>query len=99
NQGGQPASAVRIGEWKLIQFFEDNHFELYDVSKDESEKNDLSAKMTEKVAELKKKLEDWQKSVDARFPTPNPDWDPNAPPEKPTKKAAEKEAAVLKSEP
>jgi arylsulfatase A-like enzyme len=100
NQGGQPASAVRVGQWKLIQFFEDNHFELYDLSKDEVEKNDLSAKMPDKVAELKKKLEDWQKSVGAKFPTPNPDWDPNAPAEKPKKNAGKKkEAALLNDEP
>lgn len=104
NQGGQPASAVRVGNWKLIQFFEDNHFELFDLSKDEAEKNDLAGKMPDKVAELRKRLEDWQKSVGARFPTPNSNWDPNAPAEKPKKNnagknAAKEQSAVLDDEP
>jgi arylsulfatase A-like enzyme len=100
NQGGQSASAVRFGSLKLIQFFEDDHLELYDIAKDEREQHDLAKEMPEKVAELKKRLDEWRTSVNARFPTPNPNWDPNAPPEKPKKNAAaKKEAALLNDEP
>jgi hypothetical protein len=37
NQGGSPGSAVRMGDYKLIRFFEDGHEELYDLSADISE--------------------------------------------------------------
>lgn len=72
NQGGSPSAAVRYGDWKLIEFFEDNHVELYNLKIDISEKNDLSTTMPEKVKELRDMLHNWQKSVEARFPTPNP---------------------------
>ncbi|MGB2820458.1 MAG: sulfatase, partial [Phycisphaerae bacterium] len=73
-QGGRPACAVRAGDYKLLEFFEDRHVELYDVRKDIGERNDLAARMPEKAAELRKMLGEWLKSVDAKMPTPNPQW-------------------------
>ncbi len=61
----------------MIEFYEDNHIELYNLKEDISEKNDLSKKMPEKVAELCKMLHDWRREVEARMPTLNPDYDPN----------------------
>jgi len=73
NQGGRPGSAVRLGDWKLIEFFEDHSLELYDLRNDLGEQHDLASERPEKVRELAALLHDWQKSVHARFPSPNPD--------------------------
>jgi len=76
NQGGSPGGAVRSGDYKLIEFYEDNHLELYNLKKDIGEKNNLADKMPGKVSELHKMLTDWRKDVDAQMPTPNPDYKP-----------------------
>jgi len=72
NQGGSPGSALRCGKYKLIEFFEDNHIELYDLSQDIGERKNLSKKIPEKAAELKEKLHSWRENVGALMPTPNP---------------------------
>jgi len=71
-----PAAAIRQGNYKLIEFFEDDHLELYNLKTDISEKNNLVAKMPQKAAQLQRKLTAWRKSVGAKMPTPNPDFDP-----------------------
>ena len=76
NQGGRPGSAVRAGDYKLIEFFEDKSVELYNLKDDIGEKNDLAAKMPEKVAELRRMLRAWRKEVDAKMMKPNPRWKP-----------------------
>ncbi len=80
--GATPYSAVREGDWKLIQFFEDMHTELYHLSEDPLEAHNLAAAEPAKVAALLAKLDAWRKEVGAQFPTPNPNYDPtkNAPP-------------------
>jgi len=52
---------------------------LYNLKNDLSETIDLAVQMPEKAAELRRKLDDWRKSVGAQMPTPNPDYDPTAP--------------------
>ena len=69
-----PAGAIRNGRYKLIEFFEDNHIELYDLNTDIGEENNLASEMPEKVAELKTKLYNWRKTIGARMPT---NWDEN----------------------
>ncbi|NIA15535.1 MAG: sulfatase-like hydrolase/transferase [Nitrospiraceae bacterium] len=72
NQGGSPSAAVRLGDWKLIEFFEDKHVELYNLADDIGEERDLAEGMPGKIKALASMLHAWQKDVDARFPTPNP---------------------------
>lgn len=72
NQGGSPGGAIREGDWKLIEFFEDGRFELYNLREDIGETNNLAPAMPEKVQELAEKLHAWQEETNARFPTPNP---------------------------
>lgn len=74
NQGGTPGSSIRYGKWKLIEFYEDMRYELYDLENDISETNDLSDSYPEKRDELKNLLEDWKKSIGAKIPKRNPDW-------------------------
>jgi arylsulfatase A-like enzyme len=66
-----PAGAIRSGDWKLIEFYEDGKEELYDLRTDESQRSNLAEKKTEKVAELSAKLVAWRKAVSAPMPTPN----------------------------
>jgi arylsulfatase A-like enzyme len=75
NQGGRPGSAVRCGDWKLIEFFEDGRLELYDMQTDLGETRNLAGQYGAKTAELHLMLQDWRKSVGARLPTPNPNRD------------------------
>ena len=75
----KPSSAIRKGNWKLIEFFETGKPELYDLSSDPSETKDLSGANTEKTALLLKDLHDWQKETGATIPSGlNPNYDPNA---------------------
>jgi len=74
--GATPCGAVRKGDFKLIEFYEDGHVELYNLKDDIGEQHDLAAEMPEKAAELRKMLADWRKAVNAQMPTPNPNYDP-----------------------
>jgi arylsulfatase A len=76
NQGGRPSGAIRQGDFKLIEFFEDGKLELYNLQDDLGEQNTLAAKMLEKTLELHRMLVAWRKSVDAQMPTRNPRYDP-----------------------
>jgi arylsulfatase A-like enzyme len=76
NQGGKPGAAVRMGDMKLIEFFEGPTVELYDLSADPGETRDLSSEYPEKAEELSAMLHRWQSEVDAEGMDPNPGWDP-----------------------
>ncbi len=69
-----PVSAVRSGDWKLLEYFEDDHVELYDLGKDLGEQNDLASSMPDRAESLRKQLHTWRESVGARVPVPNPDF-------------------------
>ncbi len=74
--GSGPHGVVRDGDLKLIEYFEDNRVELYDLAKDPGEANDLAATQPGVAKRLKQQLHAWRKSIDAQMPTPNPDYDP-----------------------
>lgn len=74
--GSTPSGAIRAGDYKLIEWFEDGRMELYNLAEDLSETDDLAGRMPEKVEELSEMLWIWRGSVDARMPVPNPDWRP-----------------------
>jgi arylsulfatase A len=71
-----PAGAIRTGNWKLIEFFEEDKVELYNLEGDVGEKNNRTAKMPEKARQLRRRLAAWRRSVGAEMPVPNPDFDP-----------------------
>ena len=73
---GEPASAIRKGDWKLIHNLVDNTTELYNLLEDIGESNDLTHKNPIKSAELLAELNAWRKDTEARFPVKNPDFDP-----------------------
>ena len=74
----KPGAAIRDGDWKLIEFYEYDNVELYNLAKDPGEQHDLSASMPEKTAELRQKLRAWQKEMHAKMPEPNPNYRPRA---------------------
>ena len=74
NQHGVPASAVRDGDFKLIEWFEDHRVELYNLREDVGEQHDLAAQMPEKAAALRAELRVWRESVNAKLPVPNPHY-------------------------
>lgn len=85
NQGGAPYGAIRDGDWKLIEWYENGALELYNISRDIGEKHDLVAQQPDKVKELHVKLIAWRQEVGALMPTPNPNFDPQAKPQTPKK--------------
>jgi arylsulfatase A-like enzyme len=76
NHGAQsPGGAVRVGNYKLIEYYENNTVQLFDLQNDPSEQHDLSHTSPDKIQELTALLHDWRKNVNAEMPTPNPDYD------------------------
>ena len=72
--GGRPSAAIREGDWKLIEFFEDNRVELYNLVKDSEEQHELSKTRPEITAKLINKLKNWYVATDATFPSLNPNF-------------------------
>lgn len=74
HEGDAPYSAVRLGDWKLIEFFENNSFELYNLKDDIAESKNLATIQPQKVKELKRILDKWRKTTNAQIPTLNPNY-------------------------
>ena len=77
NQGGDPSSIIRNGDWKLIQYYEDNKNELYNLKADPYEKNNLTETYPELSLDLYHNLKNWLESVDAKYPQSDPEFDAN----------------------
>jgi arylsulfatase A-like enzyme len=75
NQGGAPGSALRDGDWKLIEWYEDERRELFNLREDPEERRDRAAEMPAKVKELAGRLETWRKETGALAPTRNNNYD------------------------
>ena len=75
--GDGPYSAVRSGDWRLIEFHEDNRLELYNLAEDLGERNDLALKKPKLANSLRSKLAAWRSAVNAQMPTLNPKFDPD----------------------
>lgn len=67
-----PVSLIQSGDWKLMEFFEDGHLELYNLRDDIGETRNLAGEMPDKARELQARLAAWRKEVKAPMPTPNP---------------------------
>ena len=80
NQGGMPGGAIRMGDYKLLERYEDGRVHLYNLNKDIGEQNDLSAAEPNRAARMRTKLHRWYKEVDAKFLRPIEDgpkpWHP-----------------------
>lgn len=78
NQGGEPHAVLRQGKWKLIHYWEDDRDELYDLSTDLAEQNDLAASQPDITREMRKQLLNWLEQANATYPTPDSLFNPAA---------------------
>lgn len=69
NQGGFPGGAVRDGDFKLVERYEDGRVHLYNLKNDIGESKDLADDMPKRVNQMRKRLHAWYQSVDAHFLT------------------------------
>lgn len=74
NQGGTPGASMRLGDYKLIEFFEDGRLELYNLVEDISEESDLADAMPELTSRMHGMLKAWQEDVEAIMPEVNPEY-------------------------
>ena len=91
----RPSGAVRAGDWKLIEFYEDMRVELFNLKDDLGETHDLATARPEKTGELRALLHRWRLSVDAQMPPPNPNYRPAKPSEPGQQKKQRAEKALL----
>ena len=73
---GTPCSAMRKGDYKLLEFLEDGHLELYHLKTDIGETRNLVEQEPEKARILYDMLKHWRESVDAQMPRKNPNYKP-----------------------
>ena len=76
NQGGRPGGAVRVGDWKMIENYEDGRLELYNLASDRGETNNLAFTQSGRVAEMRGQLEAYRRATGAQENTINPDYSP-----------------------
>ena len=67
NQGGIPGGAIRMGDYKLIERYEDGRVHLYHLKQDPGEREDLGQQQPKRVADMRDRLHRWYREVDARF--------------------------------
>ena len=75
NAGSPPMGAIRKGPWKLLEFFEDSHVELYNLEADPGESVDLAKTDPRRARSMREELAAWRDSVGASLPLPNPEFD------------------------
>jgi len=75
NQGGRPSGAFRVGDWKLVENYEDGSVELYELDADPSESSNLAAEQPERVQAMLEKMRDWRYSIGAQECSINEDFD------------------------
>ena len=69
-QGGFPGGAVRMGDWKLIERYEDGRVHLYNLRDDVGEKRDRAAEQPARVTEMRARLHAWYRETGAKFLEP-----------------------------
>jgi len=76
SSGATPYSAIRRGDWRLIEFHEDGRRELYDLKTDPEEKLDRVRDKASIAKDLSSRLAAWRTRMGAQMPSPNPNFDP-----------------------
>ncbi len=79
-QRDTPHSAILLGDYKLIRFYETGESYLYNLANDLKESKDLSETLPEKADELNALLTAYLDAVDAKLPQLNPKYDPSKSP-------------------
>ncbi len=68
-----PVGVVQSGDWKLMEYYEDRHLELYNLAEDLGETRNLAAEQPDKAREMQERLAAWRTAIHAKMPMPNPD--------------------------
>ncbi len=76
NQGSRPTGALRNANWMLVEFYDDQIVELYDLSTDMRERENVAAQHPDRVAKMRTALAAWRRDVGAQDNRPNPEFDP-----------------------
>jgi hypothetical protein len=76
NQGSRPSGAVRDGHWMLVEYYDEEKAELYDLRTDIGETQDLAGSQPGRVSRMRAALAEWRRTVNAQSNTPNPHFDP-----------------------
>jgi arylsulfatase A-like enzyme len=79
NQGGAPSGAVRSGDWKLVEWYEDGKIELFNLADDIGEQRNLAGQQPKRASELHAMIKRWRKESGVRMSTPNPKFNPKKP--------------------
>lgn len=89
-----PAGAIRSGNWKLLEFFEDQRLELYDLAADPSQQKNLASAEPQRTQQLHARLIEWRQAISARMPELNNSdvTSPSQPADKAAKKAEKNRA-------
>jgi len=74
--GATPHSAILQGSWRLVEFEEDGHAELYNLPDDVGETKDLALRESHRTRKMRERLESWRRSVGAQVASANPGYDP-----------------------
>jgi len=69
-----PGAAMRVGDWKLIEFYEFGDAELYNLATDPGELKNLATESPEQIALMRQQLRDWQENMHAQMPQENPEF-------------------------
>ncbi len=67
-----PVGAIRAGDWKLLEYFEDGRIELYNLATDPGEAHDVAWEQPDTAKDLRARLATWRGEVLAAMPKPNP---------------------------
>ena len=78
NQGGRPSGAVRDGAWLLVERYDEDRAELYDLSRDIGQQRDLSGQHPDRVTSMRASLDEWRRNNDVQYNAPNLDCDEEA---------------------
>ncbi len=65
----EPGSAIRVGDWKYMQYYEEGRRELYNLKDDIGEKKNLAKRMPAKTAEMRAQLNAVLKEHGVTIPT------------------------------
>ena len=75
NQGGDPSSIIRLGDWKLIHYYEEETQQLFNLKSDPYEEQDMASVEEERTQEMYQQLMNYLQEVSAKFPQPDPEFD------------------------
>jgi arylsulfatase A-like enzyme len=71
NHGMQsPGGAIRVGPYKLLEYFENGTIQLFNLNDDPGEQRDLATVETAKAKQLLTQLQTWRSKVGANMPRP-----------------------------